>query len=722
MLCFPLFTDQPANRRLVVEDWKVGINLCDGKAVEREEVRGKAKRLMSRGATRERFGENVKVPIPKDKLTIDDKKKLSLSAKALNILFCALGPDEFARVSSCKSAKEAWKLLEATNEGDKDTKATKIALGTSEYENFKMKAGESVQDMNKQFNLIVNNLSKLNKVHPTSEINTKIIFSLPREWHSLVVNLLPKCADVETSTIWSSLYSHELLLKKMKGEEQVPVIKKTMALKIDDHPESEGESDEELAMFKRYKKFMKWNKGESSKKFPPKKGKSNQITCYECGNIGHIKPECPNLKKKEELRKGKKKALKVTWDDLKSDESDSDQSQEENANACFMASNDEEEKVGKKRVLKPEEEYTDDDFKKVEQNAKALHLVYCAMNVEVFQTFSGYTSAKKLWDDIQEKYEALEEAIEEPHTCFIANEEEEENAGGGTWLKLVMSVRTKPGIHKTTKRTKVLIFDKHNLFKSRSKCYNDKHEDLKCLSLKYSRRPNVQDLPTNRFILLKILKENVILVLNKDKQVGVYECTLLYWLFTHKKINLPSIILKHMHECSNRLNKPYCMLHTHMFAKREILEVRPSRVRYLDAECLGYCGLVKIGEEYYMKKEFQNLDEATRAEYGPRRSMSSLPSTSRAPRAVDEENANTEVPVRAPRVKRSKSASHASSASLMHRHSHMASTSKNPFKKFKKFILTKLKESLDDLSDRMKKMEDRENRQKQNEDRASRRR
>ncbi|VFR03179.1 unnamed protein product [Cuscuta campestris] len=79
----------------------------------------------------------------------------------------------------------------------------------------------------------------------------------------------------------------------------------------------------------------------------------------------------------------------------------------------------------------------------------------------------------------------------------------------------------------------------------------------------------------------------------------------------------------------NHLNKPYGMLLTHIFAKREILEVRRSRVRFLDAECLGYCGLVKIGEEYYMKKEFQNIDEVTRAEYGPRRSMSSLPSTSR---------------------------------------------------------------------------------------------
>ncbi|VFQ80904.1 unnamed protein product [Cuscuta campestris] len=421
------------------------------------------------------FGKGEhQVPTPMDKLTTEDKKKLSLNAKALNVLFCALGQDEFARVSSCKSAKEAWKLLEATHEGDKDTKATKIALGTSEYENFKMKAGESVQDMNKRFNLIVNNLSG---------------FKAYADPHIIAGRTL-KQDDIP-----------------------VPVL--------------------ELIQEQGWSFFL-------------------QLQA----------PVYPDL----------------------------------------------------------------------------VHHFYSSM-----------------------KYYPEDPSI----TAVVAG--------------------------------KTFGFNTQNL--------------------------------SEWFILLKILKENVIPVLNKDKQVGVYEYTLLYWLLTHKKINLPSIILKHMYECSGRQNKPYGMLLTHIFAKREILEVRPSRVRYLDVECLGYCSLVKIGEAYYMKKEFQNLDEATRAEYGPRRSLSSVPSTSRAPRAKAAENANMDVPVRAPRVKRSKSASHASSASLLHRHSQMASTSKNPFKKFKKFILKtvvapmkKIQESLDDLSGRMKKMEDRENRQKQNEDRASRRR
>ncbi|XP_073016534.1 UDP-glycosyltransferase 86A1-like isoform X1 [Primulina eburnea] len=46
MLCYPLLHDQPTNRKLVVDDWKIGINLCDGESVTRDEVAGKIKRLM----------------------------------------------------------------------------------------------------------------------------------------------------------------------------------------------------------------------------------------------------------------------------------------------------------------------------------------------------------------------------------------------------------------------------------------------------------------------------------------------------------------------------------------------------------------------------------------------------------------------------------------------------------------------------------------------------
>ncbi|XP_057956296.1 UDP-glycosyltransferase 86A2 isoform X2 [Malania oleifera] len=47
MLCFPLLTDQFTNRKLVVDDWKIGINLSDGKPITKEEVSENVIRLMS---------------------------------------------------------------------------------------------------------------------------------------------------------------------------------------------------------------------------------------------------------------------------------------------------------------------------------------------------------------------------------------------------------------------------------------------------------------------------------------------------------------------------------------------------------------------------------------------------------------------------------------------------------------------------------------------------
>ncbi|KAL3530525.1 hypothetical protein ACH5RR_009847 [Cinchona calisaya] len=47
LLCFPLLTDQFTNRKLVVDDWKIGINLCDKVSVTRIEISEKINRMMS---------------------------------------------------------------------------------------------------------------------------------------------------------------------------------------------------------------------------------------------------------------------------------------------------------------------------------------------------------------------------------------------------------------------------------------------------------------------------------------------------------------------------------------------------------------------------------------------------------------------------------------------------------------------------------------------------
>ncbi|KAM7254739.1 hypothetical protein ACFE04_019980 [Oxalis oulophora] len=59
LLCFPLVADQPTNRKLVVDDWKVGLNLCDKKRTTREEVKDKINSVMCDKESRDHLRKNM---------------------------------------------------------------------------------------------------------------------------------------------------------------------------------------------------------------------------------------------------------------------------------------------------------------------------------------------------------------------------------------------------------------------------------------------------------------------------------------------------------------------------------------------------------------------------------------------------------------------------------------------------------------------------------------
>ena len=65
----------------------------------------------------------------------------------------------------------------------------------------------------------------------------------------------------------------------------------------------------------------------------------NKMICYECNKLGHIKSECPKLKKSfkkdKKYKKKKRQALKATLDD--SNESNDDETDRKVTNLCFMA-------------------------------------------------------------------------------------------------------------------------------------------------------------------------------------------------------------------------------------------------------------------------------------------------------------------------------------------------------------------------------------------------
>ncbi|XP_015959010.1 uncharacterized protein LOC107482934 [Arachis duranensis] len=69
----------------------------------------------------------------------EDRKKVELNAKAVNLLNCAISFEEYRRVSRCTTAKEIWDKLQITHEGTTIVKKTRTDMLNREYEMFAMK-------------------------------------------------------------------------------------------------------------------------------------------------------------------------------------------------------------------------------------------------------------------------------------------------------------------------------------------------------------------------------------------------------------------------------------------------------------------------------------------------------------------------------------------------------------------------------------------------------
>ena len=271
--------------------------------------------------------------VPKEEWEWDEKdtKMAQLNAKAMHTLFCALGPNEYNRVSLCDSAKEIWDKLAITHEGTNQVKESKISMLTLDYEMFKMKPEESIKEMSDRFTDIVNGLKGLGKVYPNKEMVKKMLNSLPKSWEAKVT-AIEESKDLNLlalDELIGSLLTYEMKINH--GKEQPRKVGVALKASMSEDEEDDDEDDEDMEMIifaKKFKKYMKMDKGKSSQS-----KKVNKVVCYNCNKPGHVKPDCPLLKKK------KKKAFVATWSD--SDSSDDDDSKEDQiGNLCFMALNE----------------------------------------------------------------------------------------------------------------------------------------------------------------------------------------------------------------------------------------------------------------------------------------------------------------------------------------------------------------------------------------------
>nr|KYP35691.1 Retrovirus-related Pol polyprotein from transposon TNT 1-94 [Cajanus cajan]KYP38474.1 Retrovirus-related Pol polyprotein from transposon TNT 1-94 [Cajanus cajan] len=241
---------------------------------------------------------------PYDSWDQSEIRRAENDAKALNIIHSALNSDEFFRISACSTAKEAWDLIQVTHEGTPEVRRARKNTLIQEYETFRMNQGETVMDMQKRFIHIINHLKGLGKDFVEEEVNVKILKSLNRRWQPTVTAITESknLAQMTSAELFGKLREYEMDLKFMRRKNN-------------------------NKRFSSQKKSFKKNENSSPK-----------FKCFECGKAGHMRADCPSLKKNEETKqkfRSKKKKAYIAWEENASTtSSDSDEDQE--ANLCLM--------------------------------------------------------------------------------------------------------------------------------------------------------------------------------------------------------------------------------------------------------------------------------------------------------------------------------------------------------------------------------------------------
>ena len=88
-------------------------------------------------------------------------KAANFNNRVLNSLFSVVTNEEFKKISSTETTKEAWTILQTTYEGTKAVKDSKLQRLTTSFEEIKMEEDESFDEFYAKLKDIVNSAFNL---------------------------------------------------------------------------------------------------------------------------------------------------------------------------------------------------------------------------------------------------------------------------------------------------------------------------------------------------------------------------------------------------------------------------------------------------------------------------------------------------------------------------------------------------------------------------------
>ncbi|GKA03489.1 zf-CCHC domain-containing protein [Tanacetum coccineum] len=187
----------------------------------------------------------------------------------------------------CNTAKEIWKTLLITHQGNSQVKDNKIDLLVQQYEQFVISEDESIDSAFARFNTIITSLKALDEGYSSKNYVMKFLRALHPKWRAKVTAIEESkdLTSLSLDELIENLKVHEMIIKKDSKIVKAKVERKSIALKAkkessDEECSTSSSEDEEYAMAN----------GKSDRK------------CFRCGDPNHLIGECPKPLKDKNQR------------------------------------------------------------------------------------------------------------------------------------------------------------------------------------------------------------------------------------------------------------------------------------------------------------------------------------------------------------------------------------------------------------------------------------
>ncbi|GJU64547.1 zf-CCHC domain-containing protein [Tanacetum coccineum] len=270
---------------------------------------------------------------------------LTKNNEAKMVIYNAFPRKEYERIFMCNTAKDIWKTLLITHQGNNQVKYNKIDLLVQQYKQFVIFEDESIDSAFARFNTIITSLKALDEGYSSKNYVRKFIRALHLKWRAKVTAIEESkdLTSLSLDELIGNYKVHEMIINKDSEIVKAKGERRSLALKAkkeynDEECSTSGSEDEEYAMAVRdFKKFFKRrgrfvrqprNDKKTFQRSRDDKNGKNDRKCFRCGDPNHLIGECS----KPPRDKNQREFVGGSWSD-----SGEEDDEKVNNEACLVA-------------------------------------------------------------------------------------------------------------------------------------------------------------------------------------------------------------------------------------------------------------------------------------------------------------------------------------------------------------------------------------------------